>query len=70
MALQTEELQIAKGMEWGAALLREMRKMRVKVRETGAESYGGRHDDMVFAMALAVWGRGSLRWGICVGGRG
>ena len=58
--LQNGELQIAAGLEQGAALLREMAEMRVKVTAEGNEQFGswreGEHDDLVFAVALACWG--------------
>jgi hypothetical protein len=64
LLLQTGALKIAKGLEWGAALLKEMSEMRVKVTVEGNETFGswreGTHDDLVFAVALAGWG--AERW--------
>jgi hypothetical protein len=41
-------------------LVREMARMRVRVRASGREEYGawraGEHDDLVAAVALACWG--------------
>ena len=58
--LQNGELQIAAGLEHGAALVKEMAEMRVKVTAEGNEQFGawreGEHDDLVFAVALACWG--------------
>lgn len=58
--LQNGELQIAAGLRHGAALLKEMAEMRVKITAEGNEQYGawreGEHDDLVFAVALACWG--------------
>jgi hypothetical protein len=57
--LQCEALRIAAGLEHGAALVAELREMRVKVTSAGNEQYGvwreGKHDDLVFAVALACW---------------
>ncbi len=58
---QKGELQIARGLKWGPALAAEMTAMQVKVTASGREQYGcwreGTHDDLVFAVALACWGR-------------
>ena len=60
--LQAEELKIAAGLEFGAALVTEMAEMRVKLTSSGNEQFGawreGTHDDLVFAVALACWGIG------------
>lgn len=57
--LQCEALRIAAGLEHAAALVAELREMRVKVTSAGHEQYGvwreGKHDDLVFAVALACW---------------
>jgi hypothetical protein len=54
--LQTGELQIATGVPEGAALVRELSEMRVSVEEGGREGWrSGKHDDLVFAVALASW---------------
>jgi hypothetical protein len=62
--LQRGGLQIAAGLEQGAALAREMAEMRVKVTAGGREQYGawreGEHDDLVFAVALGCWGAQKL----------
>jgi hypothetical protein len=57
--LEKGELRIAKGVPEGGPLLREL--MDVKFRQTesgrarmGADGYG-QHDDLVIALALAVW---------------
>jgi hypothetical protein len=58
--LQQGRLEIASGMAWGPALVKEMAAMQVKVTPAGREQYGawreGEHDDLVFAVALACWG--------------
>lgn len=58
--IQRGELQIAGGLSHGAALVREMSEMRVRVTSGGREQYGvwryGEHDDLVLAVALACWG--------------
>jgi threonine dehydrogenase-like Zn-dependent dehydrogenase len=57
--LQRGALQIAAGMEYGPALVKEMGDMRVKVTRSGYEQFEawreGTHDDLVFAVALACW---------------
>jgi hypothetical protein len=58
--LQRGGMQIARGMKYSAALVDEMLAMRVKQTAHGHEQYGawreGEHDDLVFAVALALWG--------------
>lgn len=58
--IQRGELQIAGGLSYSAALVREMAEMRVRVSGAGREQYGGwregEHDDLVLAVALACWG--------------
>jgi len=60
LLLQRRGLQIAKGMQFGPVLAREMAEMRVKITPSGNEQYGawreGEHDDLVLALALACWG--------------
>jgi hypothetical protein len=57
--LERGALQIAAGMRYGPALVREMADMRVKVTSSGHEQFEawreGTHDDLVFAVALACW---------------
>jgi hypothetical protein len=57
--LQCGALRIAAGLEHAPTLVVEMREMRVKVTSAGNEQYGvwreGKHDDLVFAVALACW---------------
>jgi hypothetical protein len=59
VVIQRGELHIASGLKDGAALVKEMSEMRVKVRESGHEQFGvwgqGRHDDLVLSLSLAVW---------------
>jgi hypothetical protein len=60
IVLQRETLQIASGMQFGAALVKELAEMRVRVTAHGNEQFGawreGSHDDLVFAVALSCWG--------------
>jgi hypothetical protein len=75
VTIQRGDLQIASGLSYGAALVREMAEMRVRVSGSGREQYGvwraGEHDDLVLAVALACWAerrsrpRGGVgeRWG-------
>ena len=47
-------------MAGAGALIRELSEMRVHLSKSGNESFSawreGAHDDLVFALALAVWG--------------
>lgn len=58
--LQRGGLQIASGMKFSGALVEEMLAMRVRQTAHGREQYGAwrerEHDDLVFAVALALWG--------------
>jgi hypothetical protein len=71
MLLQERQLEIAVKLQYGAALVKEMSEMRVRLTPAGNEQYGvwreGSHDDMVFAVALACWGV-EKTWGPACGG--
>ena len=56
-ALENGLLRIAKGLPFAAALEAEFKYFEVKISERGHDSYGGKseHDDLVIAVALAVW---------------
>ena len=58
--LGTGRLKVADGLPEAAALLRELADFRVtitaKVNETFGAGTSGGHDDLVLAVALAVWG--------------
>ena len=63
-ALENDRLQIASGLRYAAALVGELQTFRRRVTGAGRAAYGaetGAHDDLVVAVALAVWGgsRGS-----------
>ncbi len=59
MALEKGELKIAAKMRESGTLKRELLDVRVSRRESGAIRFGadeyGQHDDLVIALALAVW---------------
>ncbi len=59
LALDQEELRIAKKMPSAGTLTRELLDVRMARREFGGNQYGaegaGKHDDLVIALALAVW---------------
>ena len=58
VALETKQLRIAEKMREGRALVEEMIRMRVRITESAHEQFGakvGAHDDLVLALALAVW---------------
>ena len=59
LALDQEELRIAKKMPSTGTLTRELLDVRMARREFGGNQYGaegaGKHDDLVIALALAVW---------------
>ena len=61
-ALQGRRLKIALGLPEAQTLLRELENFRVKVALSGHDSYGvgeewrvGQHDDLVLALAVALW---------------
>jgi hypothetical protein len=57
--LQQRRLKIAPALHSAQILVQELREFRVKVSESGRDSYGvwreGVHDDLVLAVALASW---------------
>ncbi len=59
LMLEMGSLELAEGMEHGETLVKELRDMRVEITLSGQETYGAwrsnQHDDLVFAVALAVW---------------
>jgi hypothetical protein len=59
MALEKRELRIAKKMREAGTLKRELMDVRMSRRESGYMRFGadggGQHDDLVIALALAVW---------------
>jgi hypothetical protein len=60
VALQTGRLKIAPELPDADALVRELQNFQVKINlETAHDSYGawreGTHDDLVLAVALALW---------------
>ncbi len=58
VALENDQLQIASGLRYAAALVGELQAFRRQVTGAGRAAYGaetGAHDDLVVAVALAVW---------------
>lgn len=59
LALEQGELRIAKTMGSAGMLTKELLEVRMQRRELAGIRYGaegpGRHDDLVIALALAVW---------------
>ncbi|MBX5221276.1 hypothetical protein HJC04_13255 [Rhizobium sp. NLR8a] len=59
VALQGGVLKISSELQHAATLARELTEMRRKLSAAGHDSYGvwreGEHDDLVLALALAVW---------------
>ena len=57
--LQQERLHVAQGLPEAATLVPELLDFRVKLSDAGHDSYAawreGSHDDLVLAVALAVW---------------
>jgi hypothetical protein len=57
--LQQGELAVAARLQEAPTLVKEMLDMRVKISASGHDSYSawreGAHDDLVLALALAVW---------------
>ena len=63
-ALHTGKLKIAAGLTEAGALADELKDFRRHVTLAGRATFGarvGRHDDLVLAVALAVWWAGSRR---------
>ncbi len=61
-AFETGRLKIAKGLPLAGVLMGELRAFQVKVTAKGRDTYAARsskHDDLVMAVALAVWFRGA-----------
>ena len=57
-ALEDERLQIASRLRYVSALVGELQAFRRQVTGAGRTAYGvetGAHDDLVIAVALAVW---------------
>ena len=57
-AVENDRLQIASGLRYAAALVGELQAFRRQVTGAGRAAYGaetGPHDDLVVAVALAVW---------------
>lgn len=60
VALQSDRLKIAPELELASVLMRELQNFKVKISlDTAHDSYGawreGAHDDLVLAVALALW---------------
>ena len=59
LALQQGRLRIAAESEQAETLARELADFRVRITAGGSDQYGvwreGQHDDLVLALALAVW---------------
>ena len=53
--LETGSLQVAAGLQFANALLEELLEFRATASAKGNEIYEGPHDDLVLAVALAVW---------------
>ena len=57
VALENGELRIAAGLPYGDALKAELQAFQASFTEKGTAVFGGKreHDDLVIAVALAVW---------------
>lgn len=59
VALQQSRLQIARALPEAETLIRELTNYKVTISDAGHDSYGAWresiHDDLVFAVGLAVW---------------
>jgi hypothetical protein len=64
VALQNGRLRIAEKLPDAAVLVKELQNFQVKITDMGNDTYGawreGPHDDLVLAVALALWGAVSL----------
>lgn len=59
VALQTDRLKIASSLPEAATLVRELEDFKVKITDAANDTYGawreGQHDDLVLAVAMALW---------------
>jgi hypothetical protein len=59
VGLQNRKLKIASGLQLAETLSRELQNFTVKITDSANDVYGawreGTHDDLVLAVALAVW---------------
>lgn len=59
LAFQAGRLEIAAGTDHAQTLVAELADFRVRISASGSDTYGawrdGAHDDLVLALALAVW---------------
>jgi hypothetical protein len=57
--LQSQRLKIAEGLPDTPVLVSELQNFKVKITDAGNDVYGewraGKHDDLVFAVALGCW---------------
>jgi hypothetical protein len=63
VALQTNRLRIASQLPEAPRLVSELQDFRVTITEAANDTYGGRqgsHDDLVLALALALWVGGKV----------
>ncbi len=64
-ALENGRLKVAKGLPLAGALVGELRAFRVRFTAHGRDTYAarsGKHDDLLMAVALAVWFAGAGCW--------
>jgi len=65
--LQQGRLKIASELPDAAVLVRELENFQAKISDAGSDSYGawreGTHDDLVLAVALAIWGAANYNEG-------
>ncbi len=57
-AFENERLKIAKGLPLAGAFIGELQAFQVRLTAKGRDTYAarsGEHDDLVLAVALAVW---------------
>lgn len=68
VGLQNKNLKISNQLEHAATLSRELQNFQVKINDLGNDSYGawreGSHDDLVLAVALALWNANKPVWRI------
>ena len=58
LLLERRGLAISAALQHSQTLVEELTEMRVKLSSSGKEQYAapsGKHDDLAFAVALAVW---------------
>ena len=63
VVVQTNRLQVAKDLELASTLVGDLLSYDPKPAARGLDLRGGRNDDLVFALSVALWWADDLTWG-------